>query len=96
MKLESTEILNSAFRYMLLEILEEEREALLSSCIHGYHAYKDIWTLVIGKELTCIIEAEMSAVTVQYGDSAVVGHLPQALSRIRSLFSLRCSRGTHL
>ena len=39
MKLESTEILNSAFRYTLLEILEEEREALLSSCIHGYHAY---------------------------------------------------------
>ena len=65
---------------------------LLSSNIHGYCVYQDIWTPVIGEELTCVRELgnmiDKYAVVVLRDNSTVVGHLPRTLSRMCSLFLL--------
>ena len=48
-----------------------------SSCVHGYHIYKDIWDVVIGEELQCERESDTNrnngyAVTVRI----ITSHLP--------------------
>ena len=59
------------------------------SCIRGYHVYKDIWDAAIGEVLVC--EREPRNVEDRYAiaikkDETVIGHLPQNLSRVCSLF----------
>ena len=64
----------------------------LISCIRGYHIYKEIWTPEIGEEDNCQCEPgnreDPYAVAIKKGDS-VVGHIPQNISCICSLF-IRC------
>ena len=61
----------------------------VSCCVHGYHIYKSIWTAVVGEQLNCVREPlnvqDRFAVAV-IKDGTVVGHLPQKVSRICSLF----------
>ena len=66
-----------------LEILD------VISYIRGYHAYKDIWTLIPGQSLLVRRESgnlkDNNAVAV-YFESSVVGHVPYNLSTSLSHF----------
>ena len=70
--------------------MNEELE--VSSCVHGYHVYQDIWTPAVGEELDCIREptnsSDRHAVAV-VKDGSTVGHLSNRISRTCSLFLLR-------
>ena len=72
--------------------MDTEGEVFLSSCICGYHVYNDIWTAIVGEELECAREVgnakDRYVVSVLRG-SDIVGHLPQKISRVCSLFLLR-------
>ena len=57
-----------------------------SSCVRGYHIYKDIWDTVIGEEIQCEREPDTNrsnqyAVTIKMGYSQVICHI-----NITSLF----------
>ena len=58
-------------------------ELEVNSFIRGYHAYKDVWTPFIGKELLLRREPDnvkdRSAVTV-LKDGCIVGHIPLNIS----------------
>ena len=60
--------------------------------MRGHHIYKDIWTPVIGEELTVIPEEtnehDPHAIAV-LKDEAIVGHVPHELSRILFFFMKR-------
>ena len=60
-----------------------ERSDCINSVVCGHHIYKDIWTSVIGEELTCRKEFgnihDLHAVAVIHGGS-VVGHVPCTIS----------------
>ena len=62
------------------------------SCIRGFHVYKTIWEPALGEELQCLREhgnaRDRYAVAVKRRD-VVVGHLPQRISRLCSLFLRR-------
>ena len=72
--------------------MDTEGEAFLSFCICGYHVYNDIWMAILGEELECAREVgntkDRYAVSILQG-SDIVGHLPQKISRVCSLFQLR-------
>ena len=57
--------------------------------MRGYHAYKDIWTAVVGEELPCQREVsnwvDVFAVAVMRGET-VVGHVPKKISSVCSLY----------
>ena len=63
----------------------------IEAMVRGYHAYKDIWTAVVGKESPCKQEVgnmfDPFAIAVMRGDT-VIGHVPRKISFICSL-SLR-------
>ena len=71
--------------------MDNEGEAFLNCCIRGYHVYNDIWTTIVGEELECAREVgnakDRYAVSILRG-SDIVGHLPQKISRVCSLFLL--------
>ena len=71
---------------------EARDEARISSCVRGYHIYKEKWTAVIGEVLCCARETgnvlDRYAVGVLKGGD-IVGHLPKKLSKICSLFLRR-------
>ena len=71
--------------------MDTEAEAFLSSCIRGYHVYNDIWTAIV-EELEYSREVgnakDRYAVSILRG-SDIVGHLPQKISKVCSLFLLR-------
>ena len=60
-------------------------ELTLSSCIRGFHVYREIWTPVIGEVLTCKRQpsnmVDRYAVRVVKG-TETVGHLPKKISKI--------------
>ncbi len=61
-------------------------------CIRGYHVYQDLWEAAIGEKLMC--RRETSNVKDRYAvavikDNEIVGHLPQTLSLVCSLFLCR-------
>ena len=60
----------------------------------GHHVYKEVWKAVIGKVLVCKREAENAsdrdAVAVKK-EGTIIGHSPQKLSQVCSLF-LRCRK----
>ena len=64
-------------------------EFVTDSMIRGYHIFRTIWDAVIGKSLQCVQEVgnveDRYAVAIQRGDT-VVGHLPQKISTLCSLF----------
>ena len=62
------------------------------SSVRGYHLYKSIWTAALGEWISC--EREPLNANNRYAvalkkDGAVIGHLPQKISRICSLFIRR-------
>jgi len=64
----------------------------LSSCVRGYHVYKDVWAASAGAVLQCEREARNSndpyAVAV-HKDGLTVGHIPRTISCICSVFVRR-------
>ena len=72
--------------------MDGEEQMHLSSCIRGYHVYNAVWSAIVGEELPCTREVgnakDRYAVSVLQGLN-IVGHLPQKISRICSLFILR-------
>ena len=62
------------------------------SCVRGYHIYRETWDAAVGEELECQRErgngTDMYAVAVVQ-DSTIVGHLPQKISRVCTLFIRR-------
>ena len=70
----------------------------LTSCIRGYHVYRDIWTPVICEEVNhCEREPgnheDPYAVAIKRSDR-VVGHVPQNISCISTLFIQRTRGGS--
>ena len=67
----------------------------ITSCVRGYHIYKDRWIPTLDKELTCQRECgnteDPYAVAV-LKDDVVVGHIPRKISTMCSMFLRR--RGT--
>ncbi len=61
----------------------------ISSCVRGFHAYKEVWDPSVGDRLRCDRELGNSkdrySVTVLDGEN-IVGHLPKQISRLCSLF----------
>ena len=53
---------------------------VVESCVHGFHVYKDTWTPVTGKVLSCKMEDgnlfDPYAVAIKKG-SEVIGHIPR-------------------
>ena len=70
---------------------DANEEAHLSFCIQGYHIYNAIWSAIVKEELPCTRDVGNAkgryAISVLRG-SNVVGHLPQKICRICSLFIL--------
>ena len=75
-----------------------ESELTLDSCIRGHHVYKNVWTPIMGEQLSCKRETgnnkDRYAVAVLQ-DRNTVGHLPRKISAACSLFlqrggSIRC------
>ena len=80
--------------------MEDRDTTAISSCIRGYHAYKDIWNPSVRDMLECCRELtnvqNRYAVAVVYNcrkdmdddldDDTTVGHLPRKISCVCSLF----------
>lgn len=64
----------------------------VDSCARGYHVYESIWAAALGEQVGCIREPlnanDRYAVALKK-DGVVIGHLPQKISRICSLFIRR-------
>ena len=64
----------------------------VDSCARGYHVYESVWAAAHGERIGCITEPlnanDRYAVALKK-DGAVIGHLPQKISRICSLFIRR-------
>ena len=64
----------------------------VEAVVRGYHAYKHIWATVYGEELPCEREAgnrvDAFAVAVMK-DGTVVGHVPNKISSVCSLYLRR-------
>ncbi len=62
------------------------------SCVRGCHVYEELWDAAIGEELECRRErgnaVDAYAVAV-IKDGTIVGHLPQRISRLCTLFIRR-------
>ena len=65
-------------------------ELIILSCICGYHVYGEIWIAVLGEQLFSEREignvVDRYAVAVKNNSGITVGHLPQKISRISSIF----------
>ena len=61
----------------------------IDSVVHGHHAYKSVWSLVIGEQL--ILEKEPANPYNKFavaliGASQIVGHIPKNYSQIMWYF----------
>ena len=76
---------------------EDSETTVISSCVRGYHIYKDVWKPKVGDKLECCREPsnvkDRYAVAVVHVGSdvkdATVGHLLQKISCVCSLFIRR-------
>ena len=63
---------------------------VVPSCIRGYHVYGEIWTAVLNEQLSCKREignvVDRYAVVAKNDLGITVGHVPQKISRICSIF----------
>ena len=70
-----------------------EYEFVITSCVRGYHIYKETWTPSIGEEFDCVREhdntSDRYAVAVTLHDRTIVGHLAKKISKVCSLFLRR-------
>lgn len=67
----------------------------ITSCVRGYHVYRDRWTPTLNEDLTCLrergnIEDPHAVAVLKY--DIVVGHVPRRISTMCSMFLGR--RGT--
>ncbi len=66
--------------------MTERASFSVEAMVRGCHAYKDIWTAVVGEELPCQRERanprDPFAVAV-LKDEAIVGHVPRKISSAR-------------
>ena len=83
--------------------MEDRDTTAISSCVRGYHVYRDIWNPSVGDKLECRREPtnvqDRYAVAVAYkrltdvddnlNDDTTVGHLPRKISCVCSLFIRR-------
>ena len=64
----------------------------IDTVMRGYHVYKEVWTSMLGEELTCRREYDnfhdRFAVAVIKGND-IVGHVPKKISSVCSLFLRR-------
>lgn len=64
-----------------------------TSCIHGYHIYKDVWDPSVGETVNCEREsgnsADRYAVALRKADGVIVGHVPRTISCMCTLFLRR-------
>ena len=62
----------------------------VTSCIHGYHIYKDIWDPSVGETVNCGRErgnsADRYAVALRKADGVIVGHVPRTISCMCTAF----------
>ena len=54
-----------------------------SSCVRGHHIYKDIWSPVLGEELSCSKESDNDK---DPSVMKVAGHIPRKISADSLLF----------
>ena len=70
--------------------IAERMEFRIDSCIQGYHAYEEIWTVVFGEEFNTEREigniVDWYAVAVKKYSSETVGYLPKKISQMCSMF----------
>ena len=64
----------------------------VDSCVRGYHVYEGIWAAALGEQIGCVREPlnamdRYAVAPKKHG--AVIGHLPQKISRICLLFIRR-------
>ena len=63
-----------------------------ATCVRGYHVYNAVWEAVVGDELECRRETSNRVdryAVVVVKDDTVVGHVPQKISYLCSLFLRR-------
>ena len=56
----------------------------LSSCIHGYHVYKDVWDPPVGEIVVANVKRDLYTIALQK-DSVTVGHVPRVISCVCTL-----------
>ena len=75
-----------------ISVISMARSDCINYVVRGHHIYKDIWTPVIGEELTCRKEFgnihDLHAVAIIRGGN-VVGHVPCTISMPCSVFIRR-------
>ena len=49
----------------MLNIMDVNEEAHLSSCIHGYHIYNAILSVTVGEEFQCVKKLGMQRTDIQ-------------------------------
>ena len=58
--------------------------------VRGYHVYKEVWALAIGKEFVCHQDRgsdhDRHAVSVHEEEEDVLGHLPREISSVAFFF----------
>ena len=63
-----------------------------SSCVRGYHVYKDVWNPSVGETVNCECEGrnpeDPYAVALRK-DGIIVGHVPRTISCACTLFLRR-------
>ena len=68
-------------------------ELVVLSRIQGYHIYGETWTAVMGEQLLCEQEVrnvvDRYTISVKKDSSITVGHLPQKISQVCSMFIQR-------
>ena len=81
---------------MASQVVELDGVAEFDSYIRGYHAYRDIWSPVVGEILLLKREPDnldASAVAV-WKEDKIVGHVPYDIASVISQFLRRdCSKG---
>jgi len=75
-----------------ISIISMARSDFINYVVRGHHIYKDMWTPVIGEELTCRKQFgnihDLHAVAVIRG-SNMVSHVPRTISMPCSVFIRR-------
>ena len=63
-----------------------------SSCVRGYHVYKDVWNPSVGETVNCEREGrnpEYPYAVALRKDGIIVGHVPRTISCVCTLFLRR-------
>ena len=82
---------------MASQVVELDRVAEFDSYIRGYHAYRDIWSPVVGEILLLKREPDNlvdASVVAVWKEDKIVGHVPYNIASVISQFLRRdCNKG---